>query len=185
MKNVAVFLATGFEEIEALTVVDLLRRSGINTKMVSITDDLLVYGAHDIKVLADCIMEQIDFDSIHMIVLPGGMPGTTNLEQCELLLNQLERFFDEGKFISAICAAPKILGRKGMLVGKKACCYPGMEEYLQKAIVTKNEVEIDGNIITSRGMGCAIAFSLAIITVLLGKEKASIIKEAIVFEQNR
>ena len=182
MSYVCVFVAEGFEEIEALTVVDMLRRVGILTDLVSVTLEIMVSGSHGIEVRADKLIEEIEFASVDMIVLPGGMPGTKNLEECEPLMEALDIFYEQGKDISAICAAPSILGHKGFLNGRIACCYPTFESHLTGAVVTHNEVEISGNIITSRGMGCAIAFSLAIIEKLVGKETAEDLAEKIVYQ---
>ncbi len=182
MSYVCVFLAEGFEEIEALTVVDLLRRVGILTDMVSTTLELSVTGSHGICIKADKIIEDVDFAGVTMLVLPGGMPGTQNLEESAKLMEQLDLFYEQGKDISAICAAPSILGHRGYLAGRIACCYPAYESHLSGAVVTHNEVEVSGNIITSRGMGCAIAFSLAIVEQLLGKETADALAEKIVYQ---
>ena len=116
-----------------------------------------------------------------MIVLPGGMPGTKNLEACELLMDKVDAFFAAGKDVAAICAAPSIFGHRGIVDGKKACCYPGFEEHMAGATVTKNSVEAEGNVITSRGMGCAIDFSLAIVEKYAGAEKAKALGEAIIY----
>ena len=182
MSYVCVFLAEGFEEVEALTVVDLLRRVGIVAEMVSVTEQNTVTGSHNISVIADKSIGEIDFSKVNMLVLPGGMPGTRNLEESELLMQQLDLFYQEGKDISAICAAPSILGHRGFLEGRIACCYPTFESHLSGAVLTHNEVEESGSIITSRGMGCAIAFSLAIIEKLLGKETAEDLAEKIVYQ---
>ena len=121
---VAVFFANGYEEIEALTVVDLTRRAGIETWMVSITEERSVIGSHGIEVSMDKILKEVNFDEVDMIVLPGGMPGTLNLEACKELMEKVKEFDQAGKYISAICAAPTVFGHLGLLEGKKACCYP-------------------------------------------------------------
>lgn len=181
MKKIAVFFAEGFEEIEALTVVDLCRRAEIQTELVSVTDSLQVTGAHEISVQMDKVLSEVDFDSLDMLVLPGGMPGTLNLEQTPYLMEQVKRFAAAGKYVAAICAAPSILGHMGLLKGKKACCYPGFEEALEGAEVTQNPCEIDENIITGRGMGCAIAFALKIIEKLENDDKAAKIGRGIIY----
>lgn len=182
MKKIAVFLADGFEEIEGLTVVDLCRRAGIETDMVSIEDGLMVTGSHKIVVLADMLFEEVDINGLDMLVLPGGGPGSKRLEAHSGLMEKLDAFYQEGRYIAAICAAPSILGHRGMLKGRKACSYPSMEEHLEGALVSRVEVEIDGHIITSRGMGSSIAFGLAIIRVLCGKEKAEELAATIVYQ---
>jgi len=183
MKKIAVCLAEGFEEIEALSVIDLLRRGGHEVVMVSMKDDLLVGGAHSIAVKADEFYRAVNFDEIDMIVLPGGMPGTTNLEDHEELKALLVKFNNEKKMIGAICAAPMILGHLNILKGKKAVCYPGMEKELLGADVKKKNVAEDGNIITSRGAGTAIDFALTIVKSLDGKEKAEKLSKNIVYKK--
>lgn len=172
MKSIAVFLAQGFEEVEALTVVDLCRRAGIQTEMVSITQDTFVTGAHGIKVQTDKLLKELDFDSLSMIVLPGGMPGTLNLEACEFLMEQLDDFYEKGKCIGAICAAPSIFGHRGYLKGRNACCFPSFEDQLEGAKISYNPVEVSDHVITSRSIGTAMDFGLAIVEKLLGREKA-------------
>ena len=182
MSKIAVFLAQGFEEIEALTVVDLARRAGIDTRMVSISDERRIVGSHEIAVEADACIADTDFAALDMIVLPGGMPGTTNLEACDALCAQVRAFLENGKRVSAICAAPGILGRMGLLDGKTAVCYPSVEPDLKGAAIPQKEVAVDGNLITSRGMGTAITFALAIVEALCGEEKAKALGENIVYE---
>ncbi len=174
-------LAAGFEEIEALTVVDLLRRVNITTEMISISKEYTVAGAHNILVRADKIFDEVNFNEVDMIVLPGGMPGTKNLEAFKPLMEQLDRFHTMQKYVSAICAAPSILGHRGMLKGKNACSFPGFEGDLEGAIVTQNPIEISGHIITSRGMGTAIDFGLAIIARFQGQERADKLAETILY----
>lgn len=177
----AIFLATGYEEIEALTVVDMLRRKSIVIDMISITESKETIGSHGIKVTADLTIENADFDSYDCLILPGGGPGTQALKKCDYLLNRLDKAFDEGKLICAICAAPTVLGQQGYLKGKKACCYPGLEEGLEGAQVVFDSVVKDGNIITSRGMGTAILFADKIIETIQGKEVAEKILKEIVY----
>lgn len=181
MKQIAIFLAKGFEEIEALAVVDICRRSGLKIDMVSITEIKQVEGSHGIVVEADKAYSQADFAQYDMLVLPGGGEGTKNLEACGKLMKQLDAFYESDKYIAAICAAPSIFGHRGFLKGKKACCYPCFEEQLAGAKVTEGPVEIDKNVITSRGMGTAIDFGLAIAGVFCGQKKAEELAEAIVY----
>ena len=178
MKNIVVLLANGFEEIEALTVVDICRRAGLQTDMVSIDDNHMVEGAHGIP-----MFEEVNFQDVDMLVLPGGMPGTKNLEAHQGLMEKVDSFYNEGRHIAAICAAPSILGHRGMLKGRNACCFPGFEKDLTDARVTQNDVEISEHIITSRGMGCAIPFSLAIIATFLGKDKAKQLADDIIYHK--
>ena len=182
MSKVLIFMAEGHEEIEALTVVDLLRRAGIEIETVSITSNSLVPGSHGIVTLCDKLIEQVDFDSADMLVLPGGMPGTLNLELCEPLMTQVHKFNGAGKKLAAICAAPTVFGKAGLLKGLKATCYPGMEDDLDGAKVSTDEVCHDGNIITSRGLGTAIPFALEIIRTFQGDVAADKIAKTIVYK---
>ncbi|MCR4901557.1 MAG: DJ-1/PfpI family protein [Butyrivibrio sp.] len=183
MAKTAIFFANGFEEVEALTVVDLLRRAGIETDMVSVTGDKAVTGSHKIEIRTDTLIENINTEDYDMLILPGGMPGTLNLEACSLLQDAIADFDLKGKYLSAICAAPGVFGRKGILEGRKASVYPGLEGELKGAEVSFDEVSIDGHFTTSRGMGTAIPFGLAIIERLQGKEAADKMGKAIVFRQ--
>ncbi|HTN69165.1 MAG TPA: DJ-1 family glyoxalase III [Dysgonamonadaceae bacterium] len=168
MKKVIVFLAEGFEEIEAITIIDTLRRAGITVTTVSVTGDKTVNGAHNIPVLADELFDDVNYSEYDMIALPGGMPGAKNLNEHDGVKSQLKKFA-ENKFIGAICAAPMVLGNMGLLKGKRATCYPGFESELIEATVTKEPVTIDGNIITGKGPAFAISFSLQLIETLMGK----------------
>lgn len=181
MNKIAVFFATGYEEIEALTVVDLCRRAGIIVDMVSVTDKEAVTGSHKISVAMDKMITDVDFAEYDMLVLPGGMPGTINLEACEKLMSALDEFYKAGKYIGAICAAPSVFGHRGYLAGKMACCYPGFEEELAGAVVSDNQVEVSGNVITSRGLGTAIPFALAIVEHFCGAEKANELAKGIIY----
>ncbi len=184
MQKIGVFFGTGFEEIEALTVVDILRRAKIAVDMISITGEREVTGSHQICIKTDLLLEETDFDALDMIVLPGGMPGTTNLENCAPLMEQVDDFYKKGKLISAICAAPTIFGHRGLLQGRNACCYLGMEDGLEGAHVTTNPVELSDHVTTSRGMGTALDFSLAILERLQGKEAADKMAAKIVYERH-
>ncbi|MBR4982257.1 MAG: DJ-1/PfpI family protein [Lachnospiraceae bacterium] len=179
---IAVFFAEGYEEIEALTVVDLTRRAGIETWMVSITEEKKVTGSHGIEVSMDKTLAEVDFNEVDMIVLPGGMPGTLNLEACEPLMEKVKEFDKAGKYISAICAAPTVFGHLGLLEGKKACCYPGMEDGLENAEVTYNSTAVAEHILTSRGMGTAIDFGLQIIAAFQGSDAAEDMAKKIVYK---
>jgi 4-methyl-5(b-hydroxyethyl)-thiazole monophosphate biosynthesis len=182
MSKVGVFLANGFEEIEALTVVDLLRRVKIEVNTISITGEQYVTGAHQIIVKADELFELVDFNKVDMLVLPGGMPGTKNLDAHKGLEQLLTKFQVEGKKISAICAAPSVLGAKGLLEGKAATCYPGFEGALKGAFIKSEDVVVDGNIVTSKGMGTAIDFSLELISALVDQETAAKTAAAIQYQ---
>ncbi|MCM1193237.1 MAG: DJ-1/PfpI family protein [Butyrivibrio sp.] len=181
MSRLAVFLARGFEEIEALTVVDICRRGGVETDMVSVTGESRVTGSHGISVETDKKFEEVDFGGYDMLVLPGGMPGTKNLEAHEGLMARVDEFYAGGKYIGAICAAPSIFGHRGILKGRRACCYPSFESHLEGAEVTSGPVEVSDNVITSRGMGTAIDFGLAILGIFCGAEKAEELARGIVY----
>lgn len=167
---VYVHLAYGFEELEALSVVDLLRRVEVPVRLVSVTGEKLVKGAHGIGVEADVLFEDADYESCEMIVLPGGLPGTFGLRDHGGLTAKIKEFAAAGKKVSAICAAPLVLGGLGVLEGKKATIYPGMEEHLTGAEPTGMRVVKDGNIITSQGPGTAMEFALAIVAELCGDQ---------------
>lgn len=179
MAKVYIFLAEGFEEIEGLTVVDLLRRAEIDITMVSITGSSKVIGSHGIEVTTDLLFEKADFKDADMLVLPGGLPGTLHLMEHEGLGQLLQDFHQKGKDLAAICAAPRVLGTKGLLTGKRATCYPGNESYLNGAIMVDADVVEDDNVVTSRGMGTAIDFSLSLIGRLLDEETAKRIAASI------
>ncbi len=181
MKKAGIFFADGFEEIEALTVVDLLRRAGIEAVCVSVANKPDVTGSHNIKVAMDATIDELDFDSLDVIVCPGGMPGTKNLEKCEKLTQKIKEFYDNKKLIAAICAAPMIFGHMGLLKDKEACIYPDMENELIGAKVVYDKVVKTDNIITSRGMGTAIPFGLEIIASLAGKSAAESLAKKIVY----
>lgn len=182
MSKAAVFFGKGYEEIEALTVVDILRRAGVDTAMVSVSEERKVAGSHAIAVEMDAVISEVDFDSLDLIVLPGGMPGTANLEACEMLMTQVDAFVSQNKIVAAICAAPSILGHRGILKGRKACCYPSWENHLEGAQVLEQPAVIDGNLVTGRGMGAAVPFALAVLERLQGKEAAGEMAKNIVFE---
>ena len=174
-KKIAVHLADGFEEIEAISIIDVLRRAGLDVVMVSVTGNLEVNGAHQIKVLADRLFESVDYNSIFMIVLPGGMPGASNLNAHEGLRQQIKAFVAKDKQLAAICAAPLVFGNLGILAGKQAVCYPGFESHLKGADILQIPVVESGNIITGRGPGVAIQFALKIVEKVVSAEKAEIL----------
>ena len=182
MNKIGIFFAKGYEEIEALSVVDVCRRCKLTIDMVSVTEDKQVEGAHGILVDMDKTFSEVDFTQYDMLVLQGGGEGTRNLEAHEALMAQVDAFYAAGKYVAAICAAPSILGHRGILKGKKACCYPGFESHLEGAEVTSNPVEVAGNVITSRGMGTSIPFGLAIAAVFCGQDKADELAKAIVYK---
>ncbi len=171
-----IFLAEGFEEIEAITVIDVLRRAKVDIKVVSVSDKLAVAGAHKITVIADALYEEIDFADIDMLILPGGMPGTTNLTSHQRLIQSITQHAKDDKWVCAICAAPSILGKLGILRGKSAVCYPGFEDSLQGAEVKYDSVIHDGKVVTARGPGVSIQFALKLVEILKGPELSEKIK---------
>ena len=177
MGTVYVFLADGFEEIEAFAAVDILRRAELKVQVVSVTPDEIVQGSHDIPVLCDKNIENCDFFDAELLLLPGGMPGAATLSESEDLKKLLLNFSAQNKPIAAICAAPMVLGKLGLLKGRKATCYPGFEQYLEGAECTGALVEKDGNIITGKGPGAAFAFAFAVLELLAGKDKVADLKE--------
>lgn len=182
---VYVFLANGFEETEAICPIDIMRRAGIDVTLVSVSEDRMVKGAHGIVLTADKKISEVSVHDkgLELVMLPGGMPGTTNLFDSRPLRDMLVILANRGLPIAAICAAPMILGKLGLLVDKKAVCYPGFEEEL---IGAKNprraKVVTSENIITAVGMGAATQFGLAIVEKIRSKEEANKISKAIMFK---
>lgn len=166
------FLAQGFEEIEAIAVIDILRRAGVDLTTISVSDDKLVTGAHNIPIQADALFSDIDFTKAELLILPGGMPGTTNLGEHQELLQLLRDQNRRGTKIAAICAAPSILGKMHMLRNQQAVCYPGFEQFLDEAFVGKEPVVVSGNITTAKGPGFAMEFGLKLVELLKGEQEA-------------
>ena len=162
------FLDNGFEEIEAITTVDLLRRANINLTTVSVTGKAMVLGAHNIAIEADGLIEDIDFSDAEMLILPG---GATKLDDCHALCDLLVQHNEAGKLIAAICAAPSVLGKLGILAGKQATCYPGFEQYLGESYIGGFVVE-SKNVITAKGPGLSSDFAFCLIEKLAGSEVA-------------
>ncbi len=180
MKEIAVHLAEGFEEIEAISIIDVLRRAEFKVHVISVSGNFVVTGAHNIKVMADSLFESVDYNAIDMIVLPGGMPGTKNLNNHEGLKDQILDFNAAGKHLGAICAAPMVFGNLGLLEGKKATCYPGFEGELTGTTSSGKYVEQAGTIVTGKGAGVAIDFALKIVEMLKGKDLANELKEKMI-----
>lgn len=181
--RVALFLANGCEEIEALTVADILYRAGIPCKTVSVTADVKVVSSHKITMTADTTVSELHFDEYDMIVLPGGIPGTPNLEACRVLMDNVKAFAASGKYVAAICAAPSILAHEGLLAGKNATCNPCVNDELVKggAHLQEEPAVRDGNIITSRAFGTAIPFGLKILEALQGADTAAAMADKILY----
>lgn len=183
MKKVIVFLADGFEEVEGLTVVDLLRRAGAEVQMVSIMGKLSITGARGIRVEADELFEKAVYENADLLVLPGGMPGTLHLKEHQGLAQLLHECDGKENRIAAICAAPTVLGSLGILKDREACCYPGMENQLECKEAKYTAFVTDGHITTSRGVGTAIPFALELIRLLFSGEKAKEIADSIVYKE--
>ena len=175
---VYVLLADGFEEIEALTPADVLRRAGIETALVGVYGKC-VTGAHGIKIECDIEIDKADADSVEMIVLPGGLPGADNLRNDKRVMKLVNDADNKKIFIAAICAAPRILGELGILDGKEAVCYPGFEKYLRGAKLSDKRVVRDGSIITAVGMGASAEFALELVSALKSPDESRRIKKGI------
>lgn len=173
MSKLGIIMAEGCEEIESLAVVDVLRRAKMEIDMISITDENRVKGSHGIVIETDKQIAQVDFSQYEGVILPGGIPGTPNLAANQMVSDVIKEFAAKDKMVAAICAAPSILGANGLLQQKKATSYPGYQEEMKGCIYTEDKVVRDGNIITSRGMGTALDFALAILEYFKGHKAAA------------
>lgn len=183
MKKAFMLFAEGFETVEALMVVDILRRGGVEVTMTSITEEESVKSAQNITVEMDATMGEIDLSEYDVVILPGGMPGTLHLGESEAVKKTILAMNEAGKLVAAICAAPGVLGRHGLLQGKNACSYPDHERNLIGANVSGDPVVVDGNIVTSRGLGTAMEFGFKLLELLEGKEKELQIKDAVIYQK--
>jgi 4-methyl-5(b-hydroxyethyl)-thiazole monophosphate biosynthesis len=181
MNKIYLFLADGFETVEALAPTDVMRRAGLDVTTVSIMGRPTVVSAHGIGVVADALFDEVDFSDADALVLPGGSQGTENLSAHALLRSLIGKANSEGKIIAAICAAPMVFGRMGLLDGRRATCYPGCEGDLTGARYTATAVEQDGNIITACGPAASFEFGFAIVENFCGDDKAAIIREQMRF----
>ena len=178
MAEVYAFLADGLEEVECLAAVDVLIRGGVSVKLISISDRREVTGSHGFRITADAVLDEVDLDGADAYFLPGGMPGTLHLEQSPAVACALETARRQGAYVCAICAAPSILGHKGLLRGRKAVCFPGYEQELEGARVLTEPVVTDGTVITARGAGVAVDFGLEIAARLVSPERAEQIRKS-------
>ena len=178
-----VFLATGFEDIEALAPIDILRRAGLQVETVSVTGNEVVMSAHGVSVVADTVIEAVDFDDADMIVLPGGMPGASNLDACEVLRQGILSHYKAGRPLAAICAAPLVYGHLGILQGRRATCYPGFESELKGAQYTAALVEQDGQFTTGRGPAAAMEFGYTLAGQFVGKEVVQALRDGMMYTQ--
>lgn len=185
MKKAVMLFAEGFEEVEALMTVDLLRRGGVEVELASITEEMTVCGSHGIQVGMDTTLARVEFSEFDAILIPGGMPGTKNLGADERVCRALREMNEAGKLVGAICAAPSVLGACGILSGKRATCFPGFEDQLGGAEFVDEMAVVDGNVVTSRGLGTSMEFGLAVLEQLTSRETAEEVRGAIVFKYKR
>ena len=175
---IAILLADGFEEIEALTPLDVLRRAGLDVRSVAIGSKIAV-GSHGIPVICDMEADEVDPSSLSLVIFPGGMPGSLNLDASPYTDKLIDAVLKNGGRLAAICAAPLVLGRRGLLEGKEAICYPGFEGELSGAIISEKSVVTDGNITTAKGMGVALPFALELVRIICGEDKANEISKSV------
>ena len=179
-----IYIAEGFEECEALIVVDLLRRAGQQIDLVSITDERAVKSSHDVTLICDKVLKDVDVSAYDAVILPGGKLGTANLEACEAVKDAVRRHYDSGKLTCAICAAPSIFGHMGLLKGRKYTCFPSFDEdsfggeYMMELAVK------DGNVITGRGMGATLEFAREILKTVLSEEELKSVENGIQYEHS-
>lgn len=170
-----IFFAPGFEEIEAIATLDILRRAELDVQSVGV-GGRTVKGSHGITVICDVADNEISLADLEMVILPGGMPGTLNLEKSPVVRAALEHAAERNLWVGAICAAPSVLGHMGMLENKRFTCFPGFEQEVEQAHYTAERVVRDGKIITAKGPGCSLDFALEIVAALAGDEKAARLK---------
>lgn len=180
---VYLFWAEGFEEMEVVVTIDILRRCGVEVETVSIRNTRNVLGAHGISVTADTVLRNVQFSDSEAFILPGGMKGTENLLHSEVLRKLLVEAMKRELLVAAICAAPMVLGKNGLLANRKATCYPGLESYLMGAQITNQAVVKEGKLITSRGPAYTADFAFAIAETLVGKDKALAVRKAMLFDE--
>ncbi|MBQ8454590.1 MAG: DJ-1/PfpI family protein [Bacteroidaceae bacterium] len=178
-----VFLATGFEDIEAIAPVDIIRRAGLEVQTVSITGEHIVTSAHGVGIKADLLLADVDFSAAKMLVLPGGLPGSTNLDACKPLTDAIKQHYEAGGAIAAICAAPLVFGHLGLLQGCRATCYPGVSTELWGADYSTALVEADGRIITGKGPAAAFEFGYTIVDFFLGEGASLPLRQGMIYEE--
>ena len=179
---VAMLLGTGFEPLEAVAPCDILRRGGVDVKLAAIGEKLVEAG-HGVRVEADCLLSELDARDLEMVILPGGLGGVRAIGACGAALKLVREVYDAGGFAAAICAGPTILAKLGLLEGKRATCYPGMENQMAGAVMQDAGVVRDGHIITGRAAGAAEEFGFALLAALKGEQTARTIAEQIVYER--
>ena len=181
MSKAVIFLADGCEEVEALTVIDVLRRGGVEAVGAAIGSSLAVNGSHGIAFKADCLLADVNLSNTDMVVIPGGMVGKNNIAACEKAVEICKDMAQNGKYVCAICAGPTVLGKNDMLNSVKATCYPGLEKELKGAIITDENVVVDKNFITSKGPATAMEFSLYLLEALEGEKVANAVADGLLF----
>lgn len=183
MKPIYLFMDEGSEEVESLGVIDIVRRAEIPIQIVSVTGSKMVTGSHGIKIETDLLLEEADLDNAAMLVLPGGLPGTYNLNENVAVRAAVLRHYEEGKLLAAICAAPIIFGQMGLLQGRRATCYPGFDDQLEGATYTAALVERDGQIITGKGPAAVFEFGYTIVEAMGAKEKADALRAGMLYAE--
>lgn len=180
MVNTAILFAPGFEEVEGLTIVDILRRANINTSIIGV-EEREITGAHDVTIKADKLLNEINSDEIDALILPGGAPGFQNLRKSETVLSLIKETDKKGKIVAAICASPSVLATAGILENKKATIYPGMEEEIQKGqgVLVDELVVVDGHIVTSKGPATTMPFALKLVELLKDKETSEEVEKGV------
>ncbi len=178
---IAVLFADGFEMIEALTPVDMLRRAGLDTVCVGMNGNI-AKSSHGVPVITDITVEELDVSSVEHVIFPGGMPGATNLDASPYTDKIIASVLEKGGHLAAICAAPLVLGRRGLLSGRRATCYPGFESELIGAVISEESVVTDGPVTTARGMGVSLKFAEELVSLLAGKECAAKLSAAVMEE---
>lgn len=181
MSRIGIFMADGCEMIEALTVVDIVRRAGLSIDTISINKTTAVTSSHKVTFLSDITTAEMDPDAYDALVIPGGVPGVPNLGADPVVAEAIRKFAAEGKILAAICAGPTVLGQAGLLDGKHATCHPGWEPKMGQAILETDTVVKDQNVITSRGMGTSIPFAFEIVRCFCGEDIIDGIKKGIVY----
>lgn len=178
--KIKVLIAEGFEEVEAVTLIDLLRRAKYDLTTVSVMDKKEVKGSHDITIITDSILEDEEFENTDALVLPGG-PGVDVLENKEEVINLVKDFYEKNKYIAAICAAPSVLEKAGILVGKKVTVYPTTEGKIHSAKIQRVDCVVDGKIITGRGVGAAISMALKMVEIFSSKDASEKLRNKVVY----
>lgn len=173
------FIADGFEEIEALAPVDILRRAGLEAKLIGVGGGKERVGSHGIKIITDAQESEVSTQDMEAVILHGGMPGTLNLEKSPIVLSSVRYCADNGLLLGAICAAPSVFGHMGLLKGRRATCFPGFDDQLDCREYTGEPVTVDGKIVTARGMGVAVDFGLELLAQLKGREAADKMRAAL------